>query len=725
MAGYYGKDYVSSDDENKQNDAASTPVDNTLYDYTQTQAADANNPFSSTNDTSADDSSTPTPEQAAPEQAQEPAPQNETERTAAAAEANANTHAAAEANSGMREVTSDEMNNIYTQTGVNSEEWAKLTSGKYDIQKLLGDTKPETQKYRDAINMYMGYAQSVQQAAQAPTTAPAQQPQATPQNQILPSAGGNYQADRIYDPSKTYGRQADGTYVFSNSARDLQNNLAREGYYHGAIDGYFGQQTQDALNAYLAEHGIKTEPEKGSDTLTQAAEEAPKAETPSNVQTAVQNTTTGSTASTNTNNPAVPTPNASSSKPAHDDAWYAEQYEKITGSAPRTDILSPERIRDFVNKELASRPATPEDEGYDAMLQQQALYEQAREQERLNEINANRDEAFTPKFINDLRNGKSVEQILGEGDKSYNRWIEDNWDDLSYTYNLGSEFPTDNKGAEQSALYSELEEAYRNSTVDKNGRTGESQAGDSMSRALENRKVPEDFSGYTEPFVDAAGRQNQIDAINARGRSMDTYYRDMLDSMQSQPVERQSMTGNSMSEALENRQPDRLMPRGYATPANESLAGNSFSAALGNAVSAPDTNIFRQDMEELQGEMASDDIQSTGSSTEPESSDEQAMLEAYEAAMQSAQRARDIFSGLPTTQAEEMQQAREQWQQNMRTALEDTFNNPYMQQFRKDFEDVQRQFPNYSYSALADMVLFNEEMRNGQSSYYKWLTSQL
>jgi hypothetical protein len=122
------------------------------------------------------------------------------------------------------------------------------------------------------------------------------------------------------------------------------------------------------------------------------------------------------------------------------------------------------------------------------------------------------------------------------------------------------------------------------------------------------------------------------------------------------------------------------------------------------------------------GSMASNDVQA--SSSETASPEEQDMLAAYEAAMQSAGRARDIFQGLPT-EAEQIQQTREQWDQNMRTALENQFNNPYMQQFRTDFEQLKQQFPNYSDTALMDMVLVGEEMRNGQSSYYKWLANSL
>lgn len=197
----------------------------------------------------------------------------------------------------------------------------------------------------------------------------------------------------------------------------------------------------------------------------------------------------------------------------------------------------------------------------------------------------------------------------------------------------------------------------------------------------------------------------------------------------------QSMTGNSMSAALENKQPDRLMPRGYATPANESLAGNSYSEALARAATQPDTNIFRQDLEELQAEIAPDDIQSSGTplsaeerrSRIPETttgltqpSADQEMLAAYEAAMQSADRARGIFAN----EAEAIQQTREQWQQNQQNALEQQLG-PYMKQFQQDYQNYRQQFPNYPDSAIMDMILMNEENNNGRSSYYKWLTANL
>lgn len=56
---------------------------------------------------------------------------------------------------------------------------------------------------------------------------------------------------------------------------------------------------------------------------------------------------------------------------------------------------------------------------------------------------------------------------------------------------------------------------------------------------------------------------------------------------------------------------------------------------------------------------------------------------------------------------------------------QDRLENAYNTQFQKDLDDMKRQFPNYSYNALVDMVLVGEEMRNGQSSYYKWLASRI
>lgn len=55
----------------------------------------------------------------------------------------------------------------------------------------------------------------------------------------------------------------------------------------------------------------------------------------------------------------------------------------------------------------------------------------------------------------------------------------------------------------------------------------------------------------------------------------------------------------------------------------------------------------------------------------------------------------------------------------------DNRENAYFKQMQDDFANAKKQFPNYSYSALADIVLFNNEMKNGQDSYYKWLANRM
>lgn len=75
----------------------------------------------------------------------------------------------------------------------------------------------------------------------------------------------------------------------------------------------------------------------------------------------------------------------------------------------------------------------------------------------------------------------------------------------------------------------------------------------------------------------------------------------------------------------------------------------------------------------------------------------------------------------PTTDIEALYddyQSRVQQQDNNRELQ-------YGRQFMEDMRQLRQQFPTYSDTALFDMALFNEEMRNGQSSYYKWLAKQL
>ena len=595
----------------------------------------------------------------------------------------------------------ESLNNVLTQNGVTAEEWSRITNPNFDIQGLMSSNAPEAQKYRNAYMAYQNMMQTPAQQTPAPTQAPAQTPTPAPaQNPILPSAGGNYQADEIYDPSKTYGRQADGSYVYSSSAAQLQRDLNRVMNAGLAVDGYFGEKTQQALDAYLKQNGKQASP-----ASTPATAETPISQNGS--MSAALAASAAEAPAAEANNPATPTERT----PEHDDAWYAEQYERITGNAPRTDILSPERIRDFVDNEMANRPVNPEDEGYDAMLQQQALYEQAQEQQRLNEMNARRDEAFTPKFVNDLRNGKSVEQILGEGDKSYNRWIEENWDDLSYTYNLGSESPFENQPTEQrepinyAAMLDELNQMDRNDWYQR----PESQA--------TTQREPINYNAMADEL--------------AQLERNDWYQRP--ESQSASAPERTPINYDAMADELFQADRNDWYQR-PVTPQAPERTPLEYSDAfirqqdMNDAYSPRQTfnDNYQAELERIQnGGIASGDIQAASTPTETVSSEEQAMREAYANAMQSSDRAREIFQGLQQNEAVAMQQAREQREQNMRTALENQFNNPYMQQFQRDFDHLKQQFPNYSNTALMDMILVNEEMRNGQSSYYKWLANSL
>ena len=828
MAGYYGKNYEKPDDalvESSQE--SSTPA----VDYSDSPFYEGNT--DSNSDIVEDDDEEKKKEETTAEPA---APQGEVETAKAANNGQSYTETAvanvtgqqtpqydpvaAMKNDGLSDDTQNALSTLFAAS--NNQNFSKTL-------ETIRDQRP------DLYNAYIKYY-SQPPTPTAATPAPQAPQQAATQNSILPSAGGNYQADRIYDPSKTYGRQADGSYVFSNSARELQNNLAREGYYKGAIDGYFGQQTQEALNAYLAEHGIKAEPDKGSDALTQAVVEAPKAETPSNVDQAVQNTT-GTTTTTNNsgNGKSGKTDNSGTDydsmlqdkakqREAAEQAWYDKEFEKYYGSPPNKDILDDRRIREYVDEMRAKEgmnAATAEDEINDEQLRLAALERQAEEQARLDEMNAKRDEKFGQDFVNDLKaNEGDVSRIIAKGDKSYNSWIQDNWDDLAYTYNLGNQSPFGNQSSssevtvydspigptmpEPSGVYgtsgyrgvpnryqAELEQMQESGGqvygTPRNGSVPEryipeaepqrqSMAGNSMSAALENYRPDEQARQHFQDnydFLYNSGGQVKDGVTLGLGKTYwkdaeptrdDQYYESLYRSGETPASLYQRHEGNDnaykYSQDYENWLADRgLTDYGYGVAESwrhggeMNISENSPGARSGAYAEANrpevhygDTrsttfedadqlalydeleNLYRSSVADPHATgtseaMASDDIQS--SSSETASSDEQAMRDAYEAAMQSAERARDIFQGLPTNEAEQMQQAREQWQQNMRTALEDQFNNPYMQQFRQDFNALQRQFPNYSYSALADMVLFNEEMRNGQSSYYKWLADTL
>ena len=677
----------------------STPAqDNQLYDYTQNQQDNSDNLFAddtsddeeednnkkdTTEDTSGQDALIATTEQARAEQANNGRSYVDT--------AVANT-------TGEQPAQQEGLNNILQQTGVTADEWKRITDPNFNIQGLLADKSAEGQKYRDAYAAYQNMMQGAQQA-------PAQQGQQTLMTSAseAPQTGTYADPKGYYDPNQKYGRLDNGDFVYSNSAKQLQNNLAREGYYKGSIDGYFGEQTQQALNNYLADNGIKVEEDKGSQTLADSGNEAPAPSNPTaNTQAATQQitgqTTTAPATQTSNLDQAV---NASSpsKKSTHDDAWYADQYEKITGNAPRTDILSPERIKNFVDTQLQKLGEAWQGEEYDRLLMENAQAEQAQKQAETDALNQRRDEYFTPKFEKDLKGGKSVEQIIAENDKSYNRWINDNWDDLSYTYNLqGNPFEIgENQDAERLSRFSDLEKAYRESVIGKDGLTGQQQADfDQMDRNDWYQRPEQQSPAQSEPInYDALA-----DLMNQMDRN-DWYQRTET---QQEPASREPINYDALANELFQADRNDWYQR-PETPEAPTRTPIEYSDAfirqqdMNDAYSPRQSynNNYRAELEKMQSQpdiIASDDIQSSGTP--------------------------NYF-----TQEQNADEARAAMESNYGQRVPTNNETMYLFQYISDMDNLKKQFPNYSDSALMDMMLVNEEMRNGQSSYYKWLSSQL
>lgn len=460
--------------------------------------------------------------------------------------------------------------------GIDANTQNKISQAAAMIASGQGTLADLQQNYPSYYNAYMKYYGQPAATTPAPTQAPAPAP-APAQNPILPSAGGNYQADEIYDPSKTYGRQADGSYVYSSSAAQLQRDLNRVMNAGLAVDGYFGEKTQQALDAYLKQNGKQASPASTPAT----------AETPISQNGSISAALAASAAeapAAETSNPSTPTERA----PAHDDAESqpTEQREPINYAAMLDELNQMDR-NDWYQRPESQATTQREPINYNAMADELAQLERNDWYQRPESQPASAPER-TP---------------------------------INYD-----------------AMADELFQADRN---------------DWYQRSVTPQAPERTPLEYSDAFI----RQQDInDAYSPRQTFNDNYQAEL--------------------ERIQN------------------------------------------------GGIASGDIQASSAPTQTVSPEEQAMRDAYANAMQSAGRARDIFNGLPT-EAEQMQQAREQREQNMRTALENQFNNPYMQQFQRDFDQLKQQFPNYSNTALMDMILVNEEMRNGQSSYYKWLANSL
>jgi Putative peptidoglycan binding domain len=74
-----------------------------------------------------------------------------------------------------------------------------------------------------------------------------------------PYAAYSYYDDGYYDDRYAANEYSQSEYNngdLDSSVRRVQEALARQGYYHGAIDGSFGPATQNALRRYQRNHGL-------------------------------------------------------------------------------------------------------------------------------------------------------------------------------------------------------------------------------------------------------------------------------------------------------------------------------------------------------------------------------------------------------------------------------------------------------------------------------------
>lgn len=74
-----------------------------------------------------------------------------------------------------------------------------------------------------------------------------------------PYASYSYYDNGYYDDGYAANEYSQSEYAngdLDSSVRRVQAALAREGYYHGAIDGSFGPATQNALRRYQRNHGL-------------------------------------------------------------------------------------------------------------------------------------------------------------------------------------------------------------------------------------------------------------------------------------------------------------------------------------------------------------------------------------------------------------------------------------------------------------------------------------
>lgn len=503
---------------------------------------------------------------------------------------------------------------------------------------------------------YLANTFGVNTPTQTPTQTAPQQSQQTAQNDegaaALQAASNTVDPNGIYDPSKTYGRQENGSYVFSNSAAQLQRDLNRLTNAGLTVDGYFGEKTQQALNNYLAQFNqpqTQQSGTEGADALTQSASEAETSSAPGSSQQSESETT-------------------SKFNPWQTlrDGWNALFNYTGTPTATQSQPEStPTPVRDSATNADMARAEQIEQR----RLQAEEAAELEREAERQNILNGNQNVAPSA----------PVMQVSGA---------------------------SNNNPALGEALSAQT---FGNGFAPPQQLVTPPQGTPATQRNTDTQQSP-------FPTPTSNGYVSTAD-FNAND------YRNQLEQMENEPS--RPMTGNSMSAALENRQPDRTMPRWYSTPANESLAGNSYSEALSKAQGnqPQDTNIFRDDYQAMLEDMENEEPTSTIPDVLPTPKAGASMAgNSYSRALADNQARPD--TNIFRQDAPDVDEFRRAYEESM-NRQNSSPDVRYGQQFMEDMRQLRQQFPTYSDTALFDMALFNEEMRNGQSSYYKWIANQL
>lgn len=578
------------------------------------------------------------------------------------------------------------------------------------------------------------YAQYYGAAATQVPAAPAQTPTPTPipttpttptvQNDegsaALQNSSNTVDPNGIYDPSNPYGRTADGKYTYSYSAQQLQNELARRGYYKGAIDGLFGEQTQQALNNYLSENGVSATPQaaaqgetpapNGNSQATTTPATNPQDNQPTNntlweqVRTGWNRLLNGESntvqnAPTSTQEPSADTPQAPTHEPTiyHSDnepnsfGWFVEQYKQNNAPNGRSAMDYDADARTYASQQILelmeqNNPTPSQKAGNTAQQVSDAVSEAAAP------VTADGKpiQDIVSEGINQMREDNVSSR---QGDQQYGLWqllhpgqtIED-----YYRIYPDRAPQPESTPARDSATDADMARAEQREQRRLQAEEASELEREALRRNILNGNVTTDTS---VPVMQVSGASNNNptlgEALSAQTFSNGFNFPQQLVTPPQENTEASQSpfptpTSNgyvstadfnandyrTQLEEMENEEPTSTIPDVLPTPkAGASMAGNSYSRALADNQARPDTNIFRQDAPDV---------------------DE--FRRAYEESMNRQSSSPDVRYG---------------------------------QQFMNDIRQLRQQFPTYSDTALFDMALFNEEMRNGQSSYYKWIANQL